>query len=88
MSRLIARADEAGDGIIALPVWNDTLIGAVPARYDLLKHKRIALEELLRYLLVLCDPQACGKGMCDRRIACCAAWTWSRWWPSGWRPAT
>jgi DNA-binding transcriptional LysR family regulator len=59
-----ARADEAGDGIVALPVWNDPLMVAVPARHvparhDLLKHKRIPLEEVLRFPLVLGDPQAC-----------------------------
>ena len=32
---------------------------AVPARHPLLAHKRIPLEELLRYPLVLCDPQVC-----------------------------
>lgn len=58
-----ARADEVGDGIIALPVWNDPLMVAVPARHPLLAHKRIPLEELLRYPLVLCDPQAC-EGHC------------------------
>ncbi|EXF45914.1 LysR family transcriptional regulator [Pseudomonas sp. BAY1663] len=54
-----ARAAEAGDGIVALPVWNDPLMVAVPARHPLLAHKRIPLEELLRYPLVLCDTQAC-----------------------------
>lgn len=32
---------------------------AVPARHPLLIHKRIPLDELLRYPLVLCDPQVC-----------------------------
>src|SRR3546814_18970143 len=32
---------------------------AVPARHPLLVHKRIPLHELLRYPLVLCDPQVC-----------------------------
>lgn len=54
-----ARADEVGDGLIAEPVWSDPLMVAVPARHPLLAHKRIPLEELLRYPLVLCDPQAC-----------------------------
>ncbi len=54
-----ARADEVGEGIVALPVWNDPLMVAVPARHPLLAHRRIPLEELLRYPLVLCDPQAC-----------------------------
>lgn len=42
-----------------MPVWRDTLIVTVPARHPLLAHKRIPLEELLRYPLVLCDPQVC-----------------------------
>ncbi|WP_239521536.1 LysR substrate-binding domain-containing protein, partial [Stenotrophomonas maltophilia] len=35
------------------------LMVAVPARHDLLKYKRIPLEEVLRFPLVLCDPQVC-----------------------------
>ncbi|QQB33116.1 LysR family transcriptional regulator [Achromobacter deleyi] len=54
-----AQADEVGDGIVVVPVWNDPLMVAVPTRHPLLAHKRIPLEELLRYPLVLCDPQAC-----------------------------
>ncbi|MGC6857154.1 LysR family transcriptional regulator [Pseudomonas aeruginosa] len=54
-----AQSDEVGDGIIALSAWSDPLMVAVPARHPLLAHKRIPLDELLRYPLVLCDPQAC-----------------------------
>lgn len=54
-----ARSDEAGDGIIAQAVWNDPLMVAVPARHPLLTYKRIPLEEVLRYPLVLGDPHAC-----------------------------
>ncbi len=54
-----SRSDEVGDGIVALPVWNDPMMVAVPARHPLLAHKRIPLEELLRYPLALVDPQAC-----------------------------
>tara|TARA_R110000868_G_scaffold160380_7_gene389879 strand:- start:2211 stop:3122 length:912 start_codon:yes stop_codon:yes gene_type:complete len=54
-----ARSDEVGDGIVAMPVWNDPLMVAVPARHDLLKYRRIPLEEVLRFPLVLADPQAC-----------------------------
>ena len=54
-----AQSDEVGDGITTIPVWRDTLIVTVPARHPLLAHKRIPLEELLRYPLVLCDPQVC-----------------------------
>ena len=32
---------------------------AVPARHPLLSYKRIPLDEVLRYPLVLCDPQVC-----------------------------
>ncbi|MDN7597974.1 LysR substrate-binding domain-containing protein, partial [Burkholderia multivorans] len=54
-----AQSDEVGDGIAAEAVWSDPLMVAVPARHTLLAHKRISLEELLRYPLVLCDPQVC-----------------------------
>lgn len=32
---------------------------AVPARHHLLKHKRIPLDEVLQFPLVLCDPLTC-----------------------------
>lgn len=54
-----AQSEEVGDSIIALPAWSDPLMVAVPARHPLLAHKRIPLDELLRYPLVLCDPQVC-----------------------------
>jgi DNA-binding transcriptional LysR family regulator len=54
-----SQSDEAGEGITAEAVWSDPLMVAVPARHPLLKHKRIPLEEMLRYPLVLCDPLAC-----------------------------
>lgn len=54
-----AQSDEVGEGIVALPVWSDALMVAVPARHPLLAHKRIPLDELLRYPLVLCDPKVC-----------------------------
>lgn len=54
-----AQSDEVGDGVIAEPVWADPLMIAVPARHHLLKYKRIPLEEVLHYPLVLGDPMAC-----------------------------
>lgn len=54
-----AQSDEVGDGIVAMSAWSDKLMVAVPARHPLLAHKRIPLEELLRYPLVLCDSQVC-----------------------------
>ncbi|CAM3843004.1 DNA-binding transcriptional LysR family regulator [Kerstersia gyiorum] len=54
-----AQSNEVGDGILAVPVWHDPLAVAVPARHPILSHKRIPLEEVLRYPLVMCDPVAC-----------------------------
>lgn len=54
-----ALSDDVGEGIAAEAVWSDALMVAVPARHPLLRYKRIPLEELLRYPLVLCDPQVC-----------------------------
>jgi DNA-binding transcriptional LysR family regulator len=54
-----AQAAEVGDGIIAEPVWTDPLVVAVPARHPLLVHKRVPLESLLQFPLVLCCPEIC-----------------------------
>lgn len=54
-----AQSDEVCEGIAAEAVWSDPLMVAVPARHPLLKHKRIPLDEVLRFPLVLCDPQVC-----------------------------
>lgn len=61
-----AQSEDAGDGILVQPVWDDPLVAAVPARHPLVAHKRIALEDLLRYPLVLCHPEACEG--CSRQI--------------------
>jgi len=64
-----AQSDEVGDGIVAEPVWSDPLMVAVPARHPLLTYKRIPLDEVLRYPLVMCDPQLCeGYGRQIARI--------------------
>jgi DNA-binding transcriptional LysR family regulator len=57
---------EAGEGVIAEPVWDDPLVVAVPARHPLLMHKQIPLEEVLRYPLVLCHPEQCEG--CSRQV--------------------
>lgn len=54
-----AQSNEVGDGLTAIAIWNDPLMVAVPTRHPLLKHKRIPLDEVLRYPLVLCDPEVC-----------------------------
>lgn len=61
-----AQSNEVGDGILVEPVWRDPLVAAVPARHPLLVHRRIPLEDILRYPLVLCDPEACEG--CARQI--------------------
>nr|WP_276562057.1 LysR substrate-binding domain-containing protein [Alcaligenes phenolicus] len=53
------KSDEVGEGLIASAVWSDPLMVAVPERHPLLAYTRIPLDEVLRYPLVLCDPQVC-----------------------------
>lgn len=62
-----AQSNEVDAGLTALPAWSDPVLVAVPARHPLLVHKRIALEELLQYPLILCDPAACEG--CSRQLA-------------------
>ena len=62
-----AQCADVEDGLIAVPAWSDSMVVIVPARHPLLAHKRIPLEEVLRYPLVLCDPDACEG--CSRQLA-------------------
>ncbi|MFI8980813.1 LysR family transcriptional regulator [Ectopseudomonas khazarica] len=55
----LAQSAEVGDGFVAEPAWFDPLVVAVPARHPLLSHRQVPLCEVLRYPLVLCDPQVC-----------------------------
>lgn len=61
-----AQSADVGDGIVAELAWSDPLVVAVPARHPLLKYKRIPLDEVLHYPLVMGDPQHC-EGY-DRQI--------------------
>lgn len=61
-----AQSAEAGDGIVAEPAWSDPLVVAVPIRHPLLSYKRIPLDEVLRYPLVMGDTELC-EGY-DRQI--------------------
>ncbi len=54
-----AQLDEAGDGLVAEPIWHDPLMVAVPARHPLLAYKRVPLDEVLRYPLALSDARVC-----------------------------
>jgi DNA-binding transcriptional LysR family regulator len=58
----LAQSPEVGEGIIAQAVWVDPLVVALPACHPLLIHKYLPLEEVLRYPLVLCHPDACEGG--------------------------
>lgn len=62
-----AQRADVEDGLVAVPAWSDPMVVTVPARHPLLAHKRIPLEEVLRYPLVLCDPDACE--CCSRQLA-------------------
>lgn len=61
------QSDDVSDGLLATPAWHDPLVVAVPAKHPLLTHKRIPLEEVLRYPLMMGDPHMC-EGYC-RQIA-------------------
>lgn len=64
-----AQSGDVGDGLIAEAVWAEELAVAVPSRHPLLAHKHLALEEVIRYPLVLCDPKAYeGQAMQVERI--------------------
>ena len=62
-----AQRADVGDGLVAVPAWSDAMVVTVPARHPLLAHKRIPLEEVLRYPLVLCDHDACEG--CSHQVA-------------------
>ena len=62
-----AQSSEVGEVLFAVPAWNDPMVVAVPSRHPLLVHKKLPLEEVLRYPLVLCDPGACEG--CSRQVA-------------------
>ncbi len=58
-----AQSADVDDGILAVPAWSEPLRVAIPARHPLLVHKTIPLEEVLRYPLVMGDPEYC-EGYC------------------------
>jgi DNA-binding transcriptional LysR family regulator len=60
-----AYTTKVGDGIIAEPIWVDSVAVAVPARHPLLVHKQIPMEDLIRYPLVVTDPRLFGNCDCE-----------------------
>ncbi|ATE58768.1 LysR family transcriptional regulator [Thauera sinica] len=59
----LARAADAGEGVVSEPVWRDPIVLAIPTHHPLLVLKEVPLEELARYPLVMCDPHVC-EGYC------------------------
>jgi len=47
------------EGLVTIPVWQDPLVVALPARHQLLAYREIPLEEIAQHPLVLCEPQVC-----------------------------
>lgn len=62
-----AQSDDVRDGLLAVPVWHDPLVVAMPATHPLMAYKRIPLQEVLRYPLLMGDPHLC-EGYC-RQVA-------------------
>lgn len=52
-------ASEVSEEFVALPVWRDALLVAMPTRHPLLVFKEVPLEEAVNYPLVLCHPEVC-----------------------------
>ena len=59
-----------GDDIVAKALWSAPLMVAAPTWHPLLKHKRISLDEVLRYPLVLVTHMHMGV-MNVRSNECC-----------------
>jgi DNA-binding transcriptional LysR family regulator len=50
------------DGLVAEPVWTDSLSVIVPARHPLLVHAEVKLQDAMKFPLVLCHPEASSGG--------------------------
>lgn len=62
-----SHSSEVGETLLAVSAWNDPMVVAVPSRHPLLAHKKLPLDEVLRYPLVLSDPEMCEG--CSRQVA-------------------
>lgn len=58
---------DVGESLVATPAWSDSMVLAMPSRHPLLAYKKVPLDEVLRYPLILCHPQACEG--CSRQFA-------------------
>lgn len=62
-----SHSSEVGETLLAVSAWNDPMVVAVPSRHPLLAHKKLPLDEVLRYPLVLSDPEMCEG--CSRQVS-------------------
>lgn len=53
------QSQEVGEALLVVQAWNDPVVVAVPSRHPLLIHKKLPLDEVLRYPLVLCSQDSC-----------------------------
>lgn len=60
------KVENPGGGLTATLAWSDPIVVAVPPRHPLLAYPELPLSEVLRYPLVLCDPDACEG--CSRQF--------------------
>lgn len=59
-------SDDVGKDFIAEPIWRDPLTVIVPTRHPLLTYRKVPLEQLSRYPLILYHPQVCEG--CSRQV--------------------
>lgn len=53
----LAHTADVAEDILTEPIWSDRLAVVIPAKHPLLAFKEIPVSELVKYPLVLCDPQ-------------------------------
>lgn len=62
-----ACTDDVGADFATQAIWHNPLMLAVPTRHPLLVHRQVPWDELARYPLVACHPEACEG--CWRQLA-------------------
>ena len=72
-----AQSEEVGEGIMAVPVWSEPLVIAVPARHPILVHRCTGASRWTRYCAIRwCSAiRKSAKASGDRSSGCCARWT-------------
>ncbi len=62
----LALSDEAGEGVLAAPLWRNPLVVVLPADHPLCDHDPVGLADVLRHPLILYHPEQ-GSG-CARQL--------------------